>query len=240
MFNGVNRSIMSSNRIINVAVVDTGQLGNVVTSLAHSGQMLDRGLSDVVKERYPGVEVRVSAMASNGFAALRQELASPGSSLIESSPDVVMLSVGDEVGRFHSGGETAPESVRMIEDDLRAIVGAVKSKNGAHIIISGLSTLDPGDPMYTLHGRAEEPFSLRAQRLNLMLVGMSHQEGISIVDVDRIIAEVGGAQSVVGPGQFNEVGAAAVLDEIVRILDDYGFMDDRPLMEQVGARGGKT
>lgn len=230
---------MSSNRVISVAVVDTGQLADVVMSQAEGGHLLDRGLRDVAAERYPGTDLQVSTMSSPGFAALRRELESGDSGLIEAAPAVVILAVADEVTRFHEGGRTSQQSVQAIEDDLRAIVDQIKAKVKAHILVSSLSTLDPSEPMYTLHGKSEEPFTLRAQRLNLMLVGISHQEGISIIDVDRIIAEVGGAESVTGPGRYNAKGAAAVLNEIVRILDDYGFMDDRPLMEQVGARGGK-
>lgn len=230
---------MSSNRVINVAVVDTAQLADVVMSRAEGGQLLDRGLRDLTEERYPGTDLKVSTTPSAGFAALRRQLESGDSDLIAASPDVVILTVADEVVRFYQDGNTSHESVQVIEDDLRAIVNEIKTKVQAHILISSLSTLDPSDPMYTLHGQSEEPFTLRAQRLNLMLVGVSHQEGISIIDVDRIIAEVGGSESVTGPGRYNASGAAAVLNEIVRILDDYGFMDDRPLMEQVGAKGGK-
>ncbi len=238
MSNGV-KSNMNSDQLINVVIVDTGQLADVVLSTADGGNLLSRGLRGLASERYPDVELSVSTIPSAGFAALRRELDSGDSSLIASSPDIVVLTVADEVSRFYDRGQPSLESIQEIETDLRAIISAIKSKVGAHILVSSISTLDPADMMYTLHGQSEEPFTLQAQRLNLMLVGLSHEEGISIIDVDRIIAEVGGGESVTGPGRYNEKGAVAVLEEIVRILDDYGFMDDRPLMAQIGAAGGK-
>jgi hypothetical protein len=69
-----------------------------------------------------------------------------------------------------------------------------------------------------------------------MLVGVSHDEGISIVDVDRLIAELGAAGNVDGPAAYGPEACARIAAEIVRIIDDYGFLDERPLLAQVGAR----
>jgi hypothetical protein len=72
-----------------------------------------------------------------------------------------------------------------------------------------------------------------------MLIDVSHDEGISIIDVDRKIAEVGGDHAVTGAARYSEVGCLAIVDEIIRIVEDYGFLDDRALMEQIGAAAGR-
>jgi hypothetical protein len=76
--------------------------------------------------------------------------------------------------------------------------------------------------------------------LNLVVVDVSHSEGISVIDVDRKIAEVGAENAVVAPSRFNEVGCGVIAGEVVRLIEEYGFLDERPLLEQVGARGKGT
>ncbi len=85
-----------------------------------------------------------------------------------------------------------------------------------------------------------EPISLRIQRLDLMVIGVSHEEGISIIDVDRKVAELGAGGNVVAPMVYGPAAAAAIIDETMRVVADYGFLDDRPLLAQVGAKGGEA
>jgi hypothetical protein len=69
-----------------------------------------------------------------------------------------------------------------------------------------------------------------------VLVELSMREGISVVDVDRVIARVGAGRCVERLGHYRAEGATAVVEELDRVLADYGFFDDRPLLEQVGQR----
>ena len=224
---------------LKLVVRDTGSIKDAVLPKSSGGTLLEQGLEDKLAERYPDVEVEVVSEPSSGFQALRSELESGDSSLIGSSTDVVLLSVADEVERFANGQD--PHAVAAaVKEDLLACIKLIKSKVGAHILVANLSSIDPQNPIYTYHGLDAEPFTLCAQRLNLVLIGASHEEGISIIDVDRKIAEAGGGGTVVSGGVYNEAGSLVVLNELIRVLDDYGFLDDRPLMEQIGAKTGGT
>lgn len=228
-----------SARHLKLVVRDTGSIKDAVLSKSSGGKLLERGLKDELADRYPDVDVEIVSEPSSGLRALRTELESGDSSLIGSSTDVVLLSVADEVERFASGQE--PNAVAAaVKDDLLACIKLIKSKVEAHILVANLSSIDPQNPIYTYHGLDAEPFTLCAQRLNLVLIGASHEEGISIIDVDRKIAEAGGGATVVSGGIYNEAGSKVVLNELIRVLDDYGFLDDRPLMEQIGAKTGGT
>jgi hypothetical protein len=72
-----------------------------------------------------------------------------------------------------------------------------------------------------------------------MLVRVSHDLGISVVDVDRALAEIGAAGKLDAAMVYGPEAAARIADEAVAVLADYGFFDDRPLLEQVGAAAGE-
>ena len=50
-------------------------------------------------------------------------------------------------------------------------------------------------------------------------------EDVSIVDADRILAELGASALVVGPTDYLVDGCVAVCAETARIIDDSGFLD---------------
>ena len=132
-------------------------------------------------------------------------------------------------------GLSVEQSLRDVTDDLVACIGLIKARVGAHVFVANLSTLDPSNSTFNYHGLDKEPFSLQAHRLNRALVSVSREEGISIIDVDRKIAERGGEDTVVGPARYNEEGLKVIAGEIFRVIEDYGFLDERPILEQIGA-----
>jgi hypothetical protein len=75
--------------------------------------------------------------------------------------------------------------------------------------------------------------------LNLVCLQLSMETGVSIVDIDRTIAELGGTDHVVGQLRYSETADGAIANVVAGVLEDYGFFDDRPLLAQVGqaARG---
>jgi hypothetical protein len=194
-------------------------------------------LRELVEERYPSVDLRVAFETASGLAEIHSDLVSGDSAMISDRPQIVVLSLVHDSERLITMGsvETALLDVRK---DLVSVVGDIKSLIGAHVLVVNLSTLDPTDPVFNYHGLDEEPFSLRAHRLNSMLVSVSHETGVSVIDVDRVIAERGGDVSVVGPARYTSEGLKRIAEEIFRVLEDYGFFDERPLLEQVGAGSG--
>lgn len=229
---------MSSRESIKFVVKDAERLADVVLSKAAGGSYLEAGLKERLSGLAEGIDFDVKVEEYSGLRSLLEDLASDTPSLAASNPDVVILSLAAEMERLKEVGasETALANVRA---DLVSAIRQIKEKVGAHILVANVSTLDPDNPVFTYHGVAEEPWTLRGHRLNLMLIGVSHDEGISIIDVDRKIAEVGGDSSVTAAARYSGPGCEAIVEEIVRVVEDYGFLDDRPLMEQVGAVAGR-
>jgi len=204
-------------------------------SIADGGAKLERGVRELVASEFPTVVIETHHEASPGFADLRSALVAGASGIIEAQPDVVLLSISDAVAGLGGDGTAAEADVHRVESDLVAVIDQIKEKVGATVLIANVSTLDPTDDAFNYHAIDEEPVSLRAQRLDLMLIGVSHTEGISIIDVDRKIAELGGETGVNTAFDYTEAGCRVIAEEIVRVMADYGFFDGRTLLAQVGA-----
>lgn len=228
---------MADGAPLKLFVKGNADIADAVLSVADGGTKLDRGVRELVGAEYPGVTMSVGVEESSGFAALRSDLETGGSRLVAEKPDIVVLSIGDEVRALPGRAPTVEGAVRAVAADLMSCVQLLKQKVGAHVLVANASTLDPDNEVFSYHGLAEEPLSLRAHRLDLMLVGVSHDEGISIIDIDRKIAELGGERGIVAALDYTPEGCAVIAGEIVRVLADYGFFDDRPLLAQVGAGG---
>lgn len=229
---------MSSNSI-DFLVVDAERLVDCVLSRTEGGSVLENGVSDLVSDLNPDVSVSVTVSESSGLDQLLAGLRSKEFDLLDGQADIILLSLAGEVERFASD-DPAAEIVNQVRVDLVSCIELIKEQSNARILVANLSTLDPDDPVYNYRGLAREPFGLIAHRLNLMLLGVSHDEGVSVVDVDRKIAEAGGDEAVTSAARYSELGCRGIASEIARIIEDYGFLDDRPLMEQIGARAGRV
>jgi len=227
-----------ANTKLKLFVNGNADIVDAALSKADGGAKLGRGVRELVAAEFPDVEIEVAHEASSGFAALRSALESGTSRLIDEQPQVVLLSVADDIREFGGSGTSTEEAINNIRADLVAVIDLIKEKVGAHILVANASTLDPTQEVFNYSGMDEEPISLRAQRLDLMLVGVSHDEGVSIIDIDRKIAELGGAKGVTAILDYSAAGCQTIAVEIVRVMQDYGFFDDRPLLAQVGARAG--
>lgn len=199
------------------------------------GAKLDQGVAEIAAAQFPHVTIETTFESPGGSAALRAELESGESALIAAGPDIVLLSVADDIADLPNRGANPEEAVQAVRTDLLAAIELIKEKVGAHVLITNVSTVDTTDRTYNYHGHAEEPVPLRIQRLDLMLIGVSHDVGISVVDADRLIAEMGASGHVGAAGEYDAAASARIASEIVRIIEDYGFFDDRPLLAQVGA-----
>lgn len=227
---------MAEKRILKLAILGGDDIADATLSRNDGGHKLQRGVRELVAASYPEIGLGVRHERCAGLTELRESLVTGSSSLISDPPDVVLLSLAAEAAGLGRRASTAEQAVHAVRADLVSVIELIKEKVGAHVLVANVSTIDPADQPFNYHGLAEEPFTLRAHRLDLMLVGVSHDEGISIVDVDRLIAELGAAGNVDGPAAYGPEACARIAAEIVRIVDDYGFLDERPLLAQVGAR----
>ncbi len=62
--------------------------------------------------------------------------------------------------------------------------------------------------------------------------------GVSVVDVDRVIANVGGSDTVTGPLEYAAAAQTAIAEDLGYVLGDIGFFERRPLVAQVGQDWG--
>ena len=80
----------------------------------------------------------------------------------------------------------------------------------------------------------QDPLSLDIARLNLAALELSVATGLSVIDVDRLVAELGGENHVDDALRYSATVREAIVAEVVRVIEDYGFFDDRALLEQIG------
>ncbi len=230
---------MPESTTVTIVLHANADLADALLPTARGGAHLTDGLVERIQRRF-GVQARVVHEASSGFGALRAALEDGSAPMLGSDADIVVLSVADEVMALPERGAGAEEAVQNVRADLVAAIRLIKEKIGAHILVANHSTVDPDDETFNFQGVSPEPLSLRIQRMDLMLVGVSHDEGISIIDIDRKVAEIGAGGTVVGQMRYGPGAADVIADETVRILEDYGFFDDRPLLAQVGAKGASS
>jgi len=120
------------------------------------------------------------------------------------------------------------------------LIKAIKARLDAHVIVFNASSFDPKDLTHRYRG-VQDSLSQQIHRLNFALMQLSVSEGISIIDTDRVIAEHrGGAQTHISkPLHYSKEAHQALCGEFLRVLEDIGFFEARPLVMQVGNKGRK-
>ena len=105
--------------------------------------------------------------------------------------------------------------------NLTRIIARLRERSRAPILIYNVSAVVPGDSVHCYEGMGEI-FANRIRRFNLGLVELSRQTGISIVDVDTLLARAGADRLKLDTIHLNAEGCRLVAEEVVRILDDLG------------------
>lgn len=197
-------------------------------SKAEGGTKLDRGLRDILLDRYGigSVKVQVEFEERPPAAGYVDELAGRAGPAAN-APDLVILSLHPDVLRPYDRGFGAAmtDVVRILKN------------GGSQVVFLNASTIDPSDFATNYAGLTAEPFSMVAQRLDLDLLRLSVSEDVSIVDADRILAELGASALVVGPTDYLVDACVAVCAETARVIDDIGFLDK--VMQDQNPEGGR-
>jgi hypothetical protein len=174
-------------------------------------------LEDLVQEKYQGVFT--IELTHEPWACTEDFLATQlHSHRFEGSSDVVVFSAQPEV---------------QSKENLARLIRGVKERLDAHVLICNVSTVDPQDQVHNYHGRPDT-WALRAHKFNLALMELSVQEGISVIDVERLVAEHGASRHVLQAGCYSPQVNQAICQELLRVLEDIGFFEERPLVMQVG------
>lgn len=108
--------------------------------------------------------------------------------------------------------------------NLAGIVGRLRERSEAPILIYNLSAVAPGEAVHIYQG-LDETLSTRIRRFNLGLVELSADTGVSIIDVDRIVAQGGADRLKLDVVHLSADGCRRVAEEVVRVLDDLGVLE---------------
>lgn len=207
---------------LRVFVQGSPDLVDTVFSKDEGGRKLDIGLADLVHEEHAGAfRAEVSRGPHVGIDGLLEQLPAPAGQDL----DIVLLSLQLDVVGSRAVEEFRGSFVRTID--------SLKSGWGAHVLVLGASSVDPDDDVHDYHGIEDTP-ATRIHRFNLAILEIAMQTGISIIDVDRIIAELGGAQHVLRVLDYSPEAHRTILRELHRVIADIGFFEARPLMPQIG------
>lgn len=115
-------------------------------------------------------------------------------------------------------------------EGLTKIVERIRAHRDVPILIYNVSPIIPGETVYNYLG-LDETYATRCKRFNLALTDLSRETGISIVDVDTIIARAGADRLKVDAMHLTADGYRLVAEEVVRILGDVGVLpaaEDQP------------
>lgn len=125
-------------------------------------------------------------------------------------------------GNFDNLGEI---DVRASCENLARMIAQVRLKlPDAHILTYNMSAVVPGEQVHC-HEGMDDCLSTRIRRFNLALIELSRQLGISVVDVDAVIASVGARRLKLDVNHFTAEGYRLIAEEVVRILEDRGCFD---------------
>ena len=227
--------------------------------------ILDRaGRSDHLLQKLSGGSIP-SELTDMGFGGtfLKDQFSTP---LADPSIDVVVLSAASDleatnwVHRSHGWAVSPPtdwtevwsdnlrgrfeqefEETDLLTADeytsaIRDVIARIREVTGAHVILLGTSTL--GGELVSTYFDREDDHRLRSHRFNAAQIRLSMALGVSVVDVDRIIANVGGATTVTAPLEYSAEAQDAIAADLVYVLHDIGFFEERPLVAQVGQEWG--
>jgi hypothetical protein len=121
--------------------------------------------------------------------------------------------------------------------NLERIVARIRARTDAPILIYNLSPIVPGQIVHCLQGLGET-FATRIRRFNLALADLSEREGVSIVDVDEILARHGADRLKVDAMHLKPEAYRLIAQEVVRVLEDLGVLEEPEAPRFVSDRGG--
>lgn len=115
----------------------------------------------------------------------------------------------------------APEGVAAA---LEAVIARLRARTAAPVLVFNLSAYVPGETAHSLAGLGET-VATRIRRLNLALAEVSMRTGVSVIDVDRVLAGAGAARLKFDALHMTAEGCRLVAEEVARVLEDLGCLD---------------
>ncbi|MFI4976876.1 MAG: SGNH/GDSL hydrolase family protein [Caulobacterales bacterium] len=103
------------------------------------------------------------------------------------------------------------------------IIERIRQHSDVPILIYNVSSVTPGQSIHT-YADLDEALSTRIRRFNLGLIELSRQTGVSIIDVDAVVARAGADRLKYDATHLTGEGCRAVAEEVVRVLADLGCL----------------
>ncbi|MDE2570877.1 MAG: SGNH/GDSL hydrolase family protein [Sphingomonadales bacterium] len=125
----------------------------------------------------------------------------------------------------HTGFSSVDQSMQ----NLASVVERLREARDVPVLVYNMSPIIPGDLVHC-HLGLDESYSTRIRRFNLALIELSQAIGISIVDLDAIVAREGANRMKVDAMHLTPEGYRQVAREVVRILDDLGVLEGEPVL----------
>lgn len=193
------------------------------------------GLIRSYENRIPdGPDLEIRTTVAQPMRRLLDDLRAEPSPLEGASVVVVGLVADLEDWSGARGLRSGPDVRDEFSQALEHVIGEAQAR-GATVLALNESTFDPDGPPVS-YRESGETAALLLHRLNAVLIEHSMAYGISILDVDRVLAVDGAAERVKRLGSYTEQGSVVIREELLRVLEDYGFFDDRPILEQIGRK----
>lgn len=136
---------------------------------------------------------------------------------VQPPPDYRSLWGPEAVDWFGRNFEpVVPDAASVVATNVTRVIDRVLA-SGAHVAVCNTGTVFPGDDALTESG---ESLRLRANRLALILDQAATAHGLTYVDVDQIVAEMGAEDAVLGAGIYSNDAREMVAEELSELLLD--------------------
>ena len=112
-------------------------------------------------------------------------------------------------------------SLEEFVENFTEIIKRIKEQTGAHVLVFNLLTVEPGNPTHN-YQFIRKPHWLRRREFCLALVELSRKLDFSIVDVDRILKQVGIVETQVDFAHFPMEAYDPIGRQAFRIMRDLG------------------
>ena len=114
-----------------------------------------------------------------------------------------------------------PLDVDVSMSNFEKIIARIRERSAVPILVYNVSAVVPGESIHC-HQGLDEILSTRIRKFNVALAELSQRTGISVIDVDNIVARAGADRLKVDATHLTAEGSRLVAEEVVRVLDDLG------------------
>jgi hypothetical protein len=184
-------------------------LGSYSLASQYSTAVYETAVDAIVMSIQPELQVPVHRHRSDGYLLHAAEAAS------WPAPDQDWL----RRSFAPSGRPDVAASMAAFE----ALFERLRRHTDAPILIYNLSPVIPGERIHCYMG-FDEVLSTQIRRFNLGLIDVSERLGISVIDVESVLARAGADRLKLDTIHLTPEGYRLVAEEVVRVLEDLAVL----------------